>query len=410
MGSTFSFFLSMTHIGLIFVPNGRDFGMAMGDSSFIEQVDQSANNNNNNMTSHLDATIFSNQATSEKYQNDNDVHMNNNINVTTTKDIEKYTVTDSHPWGIFFTILGTALLDFNADACQSPSRAYLLDITLPEDHAIGLSTFTIMAGLGGSLGYTMGAINWDVTSFGKKLGGQVHAVFTIIAFIYLICVSITIFSFREIPLHLLEKQNFHLNGKNISQIVGSKKLQRRTANRPISLLPSYHYKKFVDDVEDESTAVNQKVETNKKQSDDHSDYDDNNEDGDINEKPFLQNSSEEREKYNEKYRSYLKSYGSLNNANDYPVSFQNTCSSKQDQSACCTDTKQIRAPRADDLENKTQASRHNLYYWSQFPIYVVTSTVTAKTALTSPEFNHFFTNVNFCEHFQQVHLNFFHTR
>ena len=29
-----------------------------------------------------------------------------------------------------------------------------------EDHAVGLSTFTVMAGLGGSLGYAMGAINW----------------------------------------------------------------------------------------------------------------------------------------------------------------------------------------------------------------------------------------------------------
>ena len=29
-----------------------------------------------------------------------------------------------------------------------------------EDHAIGLATFTIMAGLGGSLGYAMGGINW----------------------------------------------------------------------------------------------------------------------------------------------------------------------------------------------------------------------------------------------------------
>ena len=28
-------------------------------------------------------------------------------------------------------ISGTVLLDFDADACQSPSRAYLLDVTLP---------------------------------------------------------------------------------------------------------------------------------------------------------------------------------------------------------------------------------------------------------------------------------------
>lgn len=41
----------------------------------------------------------------------------------------------SHPWGIFFTIIGTVLLDFDADACQSPSRAFLLDITQAQDHA-----------------------------------------------------------------------------------------------------------------------------------------------------------------------------------------------------------------------------------------------------------------------------------
>lgn len=73
----------------------------------------------------------------------------------------------SHPWGIFFTIIGTVLLDFDADACQSPARAFLLDITLPEDHAKGLSTFTIMAGLGGFMGYSLGAINWGDTAIGK---------------------------------------------------------------------------------------------------------------------------------------------------------------------------------------------------------------------------------------------------
>lgn len=38
---------------------------------------------------------------------------------------------NSHPWGVFFTILGTVLLDFDADACQSPARAYLLDVCVP---------------------------------------------------------------------------------------------------------------------------------------------------------------------------------------------------------------------------------------------------------------------------------------
>ena len=48
--------------------------------------------------------------------------------VTTAHPPDLYTY---HPWGIFFTIIGTVLLDFDADACQSPSRAYLLDVTLP---------------------------------------------------------------------------------------------------------------------------------------------------------------------------------------------------------------------------------------------------------------------------------------
>jgi hypothetical protein len=39
-----------------------------------------------------------------------------------------------HPWSVFFTVLGTVLLDFDADACQSPSRAYLLDITVPGEN------------------------------------------------------------------------------------------------------------------------------------------------------------------------------------------------------------------------------------------------------------------------------------
>jgi solute carrier family 45 protein 1/2/4 len=114
------------------------------------------------------------------------------------------TESSSHSWGIFFTILGTVLLDFDADACQSPARAYLLDVTQSDDHARGLSTFTIMAGLGGAMGYSLGGINWDATKIGVMLGGHVRAVFTLITFIFIICVAVTITSFREIPLAMLE--------------------------------------------------------------------------------------------------------------------------------------------------------------------------------------------------------------
>jgi hypothetical protein len=41
---------------------------------------------------------------------------------------------------------------------------------------------------------------------GAILGGHVRAVFTLITFIFTICVAFTVTSFTEIPLDLLERQ------------------------------------------------------------------------------------------------------------------------------------------------------------------------------------------------------------
>ncbi|XP_034234139.1 proton-associated sugar transporter A [Thrips palmi] len=157
-------------VGLILVPNGEDMGHSMGD--YYPSKDLPAANR----TALLAAGTPVNDA--------------------------QY----SHPWGVFFTILGTVLLDFDADACQSPARAYLLDVTVAEDHARGLSTFTVMAGLGGFLGYALGGINWDATAIGEMLGGHVRAVFTLITFIFVTCVAYTVTSFQEVPLDVLERE------------------------------------------------------------------------------------------------------------------------------------------------------------------------------------------------------------
>lgn len=168
-------------MGLLLVPNGEDLGYAMGD--FYTMPNETFPlNQTSKLLPHRTTAIDSDQEFSE---------------MLTT---ESY----SHTWGIFFTILGTVLLDFDADACQSPSRAYLLDVTIPEDHARGLSTFTIMAGLGGAFGYTLGGINWDATRIGVALGGHVRAVFTVITFIFIFCVAATVTSFREVPLGMID--------------------------------------------------------------------------------------------------------------------------------------------------------------------------------------------------------------
>ncbi|GLV41148.1 Solute carrier family 45 member 1 [Carabus blaptoides fortunei] len=139
-------------LGLILVPNGEHFGYMLGDPIPPDVT------NNTDISAHRTSAV------------------------TTTPSKPSYG--NWHPRGIFFTILGTVLLDFNADGCQSPARAYLLDITVPEDHAKGLSTFTIMAGVGGFFGYALGGIDWDNTAFGEMLGGHVRAVFTLITFIF----------------------------------------------------------------------------------------------------------------------------------------------------------------------------------------------------------------------------------
>ena len=81
---------------MILVPHGEDLGLVFGDS-----------------------------VTNHSYKSAHRVF----LNVQKEEVPENAMYTNS--WGIFFTILGTVLLDFDADACQSPARAYLLDVTIP---------------------------------------------------------------------------------------------------------------------------------------------------------------------------------------------------------------------------------------------------------------------------------------
>lgn len=55
------------------------------------------------------------------------------------------------------------------------------------------------------MGYSLGAIDWDDTFIGEFFGGHVRAVFSLITIIFVCCVSMTVTSFSEIPLPLLEE-------------------------------------------------------------------------------------------------------------------------------------------------------------------------------------------------------------
>jgi solute carrier family 45 protein 1/2/4 len=85
---------------MLMVPNGEDIGRALGD--YYPSLERPPNGT------------------------DTSSNRTENGNSTLTPDANY-----PHPWSVFFTVLGTVLLDFDAEACQSPSRAYLLDVTVP---------------------------------------------------------------------------------------------------------------------------------------------------------------------------------------------------------------------------------------------------------------------------------------
>lgn len=110
---------------------------------------------------------------------------------------------------VVITVIGVVIADYTSDALQNPSRAYLLDVCRADDHARGLTTFTVLAGFGGFIGYLLGSFDWtniEIFDFfqGSLFDGHVQAFYTITAVLFTICMLITITTFREVPLPVVE--------------------------------------------------------------------------------------------------------------------------------------------------------------------------------------------------------------
>ncbi|KFB53938.1 hypothetical protein ZHAS_00022184 [Anopheles sinensis] len=134
---------------------------------------------------------------------------NNAVEIDRGLEIEGTTLSTApsihYRWTILFTILGTILLDFCADSTQPPAMAYLLDVSLPEDHERACSMFSLLSGVGGCIGYLIGAIDWQGTILGELLGGNINTVFILVMMIFVLSFTVTVCSFREIPLPLMER-------------------------------------------------------------------------------------------------------------------------------------------------------------------------------------------------------------
>lgn len=127
-------------LGLILVPYGKEFGILLGDEGY---------------TYNLTTTVDSNYSILE-----------GSAAALQSYDEQAGPTPSNYKYATILTIIGLVLLDFDADTCQTPARTYLLDMCIPEDQPKALTMFTLFAGIGGTIGYGIGGIDWENTQVG----------------------------------------------------------------------------------------------------------------------------------------------------------------------------------------------------------------------------------------------------
>ncbi|XP_071945155.1 membrane-associated transporter protein-like [Antedon mediterranea] len=180
-------------IGLILVPNGEVFGILCHD---------------------VPAEILPDIAPTVEYlygSSENFTYNTSTPYVTVNSTAFPETEVIGHACTIAVTVLGVILLDFCADAAQSPTRAYLIDIVPKEDHQKGLSSFTTMAGLGGFVGYMICGIPWERTYFSSGFFDQIHIAFFLVLVIFIVAVSLTVTSDKELTLKEINSRSREIN-------------------------------------------------------------------------------------------------------------------------------------------------------------------------------------------------------
>lgn len=211
-------------IGLILVPYGKDLGLLLGDEGYT----------NGNVTLPLNSnyTIHEGSVAAQMSMDSEDGGFS----------------ASKFKFAAILTILGMVLLDFDADTCQTPARTYLLDMCIPEDQPKALTMFTLFAGVGGTIGYAIGGVDWESTNIGEYeifrcptgpynyvvfefsgsfLGGNIPTVFALVTIIFFFCYLLTVTTFREVPLKLIEQDDMlrPLSAKAIK-----KELQKNNTN------------------------------------------------------------------------------------------------------------------------------------------------------------------------------------
>ena len=112
--------------------------------------------------------------------------------------------------------IGVTLLDFSADSCDSPLRAYLLDVCSTKDQETGLNIHAFLGGKKSYLIYTSKSkilfiffIEGIGASLGYVLAALIHneqTLYYISAISFIICLLMTMTSAKEKPFRKKTKE------------------------------------------------------------------------------------------------------------------------------------------------------------------------------------------------------------
>ncbi|XP_051890098.1 membrane-associated transporter protein [Pristis pectinata] len=118
-------------------------------------------------------------------------------------------------WGIIITVFGVVIFDFSADFIDSPIKAYLFDVCSHQDKERGLQFHALFTGIGGAMGYLVGAIEWKSTPLGRVLGSEYQVVYVFAASTFITFLTIHLCSIPEVPLDReVDAQESYLLGNN----------------------------------------------------------------------------------------------------------------------------------------------------------------------------------------------------
>ena len=98
------------------------------------------------------------------------------------------------------TLMGALVIDFSAGQLQLPVRAYLMDSVPIQQSQSSNFIYTILVGMGSSIGYMTSAINWvEITGRDINIINETRFIFPFMAAVAAICLVMTLCSFKEKP-------------------------------------------------------------------------------------------------------------------------------------------------------------------------------------------------------------------